>query len=185
MSLLSTSDLSKLWARNAQVPGTIYTTIQELIAQRANLQSDQPAIVAWDGDYKYGQFMHLASHLASYLSQHVSPRSSKVLPIVMSKSKWMPIAMVGALLGGWGIAPLDIATPAARLAQILDILDPPCILTTLEDTITINTAVPALAVDRLGLEDHALSCTEQPAKKASAKVAAIVFTSGSTGSPKV
>lgn len=184
MSSPTTSDLSTLWAWNAQVPGAISTTVQALISQRASLQSDQPAIAAWDGDYTYGQFMHLASNLATYLSQHVSQRSGKILPIVMSKSKWMPVAMVGALLGGWGIAPLDIATPTARLAQILDILDPPCILTTLEDTETVSTAVSALAVDRLGLEDHSLSGTEQPAENASTKVAAIVFTSGSTGSPK-
>ncbi|PTB37271.1 hypothetical protein M441DRAFT_61261 [Trichoderma asperellum CBS 433.97] len=184
MSSLTTSDLSKLWARNAQVPNTISTTVQELIARRASLRSNQPAIAAWDGDYTYGQFMHLASNLANHLSQHVYPRSGKVLPIVMSKSKWMPIAMVGALLGGWGIAPLDIATPTARLAQILDILDPPCILTTSEDTIAVSTAVPALAVDRFGLEDRSLSGPEQTTGKASAKVAAIVFTSGSTGSPK-
>ncbi|KKP05393.1 hypothetical protein THAR02_02498 [Trichoderma harzianum] len=184
MSSIIASELSELWIQNAQVPGVISTTVQELIAQRASIQSDHPAIVAWDGNYTYGEFMRLASNLANYLSQHIGQQSGKVLPIMMSKSKWMPIAMVGALLGGWGIAPLDIRTPAARIAEILDILDPPCILTISESTIAIHTTVPIFVVDNLGLEYQLFSGVENLTENASTNIAAIVFTSGSTGSPK-
>ncbi|KAL6823348.1 hypothetical protein V8C40DRAFT_275409 [Trichoderma camerunense] len=184
MSSIKASELSELWIRNAQVPGVISTTVQELIAQRASIQGDNPAIVAWDGNYTYAELMRLASNLAKCLSQQIGQHSGKVLPIVMSKSKWMPIAMVGALLGGWGIAPLDIRTPAARLAEILDILDPPCILTISESTIVIDTTVPIFAVDHLGLEYQILSGIERLAENASTNIAAVVFTSGSTGSPK-
>ncbi|KAL7790519.1 putative nonribosomal peptide synthase [Trichoderma afarasin] len=184
MSSIKASELSELWIRNAQVPGVISTTVQELIAQRASIQGDNPAIVAWDGNYTYAELMRLASKLAKCLSQQIGQHSGKVLPIVMSKSKWMPIAMVGALLGGWGIAPLDIRTPAARLAEILDILDPPCILTISESTIVIDTTVPIFAVDHLGLEYQIFSGIERLAENASTNIAAVVFTSGSTGSPK-
>ncbi|KAK4060862.1 uncharacterized protein Triagg1_10554 [Trichoderma aggressivum f. europaeum] len=184
MSSTTASELSELWIRNAQVPGVISTTVQDLIAQRASIQSDHPAIVAWDGNYTYEELMRLASNLASFLSQHIGQHSGKVLPIVTSKSKWMPIAMVGALIGGWGIAPLDVNTPTARLAEILDILNPPCILTTSESTILIDTTVPLFAVDELSLEDQLFSGAEHPAENTSTNIAAVVFTSGSTGSPK-
>ncbi|KAK4062439.1 hypothetical protein Trihar35433_9260 [Trichoderma harzianum] len=184
MSSITASEPSELWIRNAQVPIVIPTTVQELIAQRASIQSDHPAIVAWDGNYNYGELMRLASNLANCLSQKIGQHPGKVLPIVMSKSKWMPITMVGALLGGWGIAPLDIRTPAARLAEILDILDPPCILTISESTIAIDTSVPIFAVDDLGLEYQLFSGVEHLTENASTNVAAVVFTSGSTGSPK-
>lgn len=184
MSSLTASELSELWIRNAQVPGVISTTVQELIAQRASIQSDHPAIVAWDGNYTYGELIRLASNLANCLSQHIGQHSGKVLPIVMSKSKWMPIAMVGALLGGWGIAPLDVHTPSARLAEILDILDPPCILTISESTIAIDTTVPIVAVDDLGLEYQLFGGVDHLAKNTATNFAAVVFTSGSTGSPK-
>ncbi|KAL5083989.1 hypothetical protein Trisim1_000722 [Trichoderma cf. simile WF8] len=184
MSSITASDLSELWIQNAQVPSVISTAVQDLIAQRASIQSDHLAIVAWDGSYTYGELMRLASNLANYLSQHIGQHSGKILPIVMSKSKWMPIAMVGALLGGWGIAPLDIRTPAARLAEIMDILDSPCILTTSESTMAIDTMVPIFAVDDLGLEYQLFSDVERLAENASTNAAAVVFTSGSTGSPK-
>ncbi|KAL7953838.1 putative nonribosomal peptide synthase [Trichoderma compactum] len=184
MSSLTALELSELWIRNAEVPSVISTTVQELIAQRASIQSDHPAIVAWDGHYTYGELMRLASNLASCLSQRIGQHSDKVLPIVMSKSKWMPIAMVGALLGGWGIAPLDINTPTARLTEILDILDSPCILTISENTTAIDTTVPVFAVDELDLEDKLFSGVDHLAENASTNIAAVVFTSGSTGSPK-
>ncbi|KAG8406762.1 putative NRPS-like protein biosynthetic cluster [Metarhizium acridum] len=186
MPPLTKTQLDQLWARNSQVPAATSTSVQELIALRAGTQSNQPAITAWDGDYSYGQLMHLASSLADHLARNVCPHHGRVLPIVMEKSKWVPVAMLGALIGGWGIAPLDINTPTARLAIILDMLDPPCILTTSEVRIKVNTVVPALPVDGLGLKDQSLSYTEQPAQRISmsAKVAAVVFTSGSTGSPK-
>ncbi|KAL6786715.1 hypothetical protein J3E68DRAFT_441171 [Trichoderma sp. SZMC 28012] len=184
MSSITTSELSELWIRNAQVPGVISTAVQQLIAQRASIRSDHSAIAAWDGNYTYGELIRLASSLANWLSQHIGQHPGKVLPIVMSKSKWMPIAMVGALLGGWGIAPLDIRTPAARLAEILDILDPPCILTISENTIAIDTTIPIFAVDDLGLEYQLFSGVERLVENASTNIAAVVFTSGSTGSPK-
>lgn len=184
MSSITASELSELWIRNAQVPGVISTAVQQLIAQRASIQSDHPAIVAWDGNYTYGELIRLASSLANCLSQHIGQHPGKILPIVMSKSKWMPIAMVGALLGGWGIAPLDIRTPAARLAEILDILDPPCILTISESATAIDTTIPIFAVDDLGLEYQLFSGVERLVENASTNIAAVVFTSGSTGSPK-
>lgn len=183
MSLLTKSELDQIWARNAKVPNAISPTVQELIAQRASTQSNRPAIIASEGECSYGQLMHLASNLANYLSQNLCPHHGKVLPIVMSKSKWMPIAMVGALLGGWGIAPLDIQTPTARLAEILDMLDPPCILITSDITIEVNTVVGVLRVDGLGLDDQSSEPWE-PVENVPGQVAAVVFTSGSTGSPK-
>lgn len=130
--------------------------------------------------------MHLASNLADYLAQNVCQRHGRVLPIVMNKSKWVPVAMLGTLIGGWGIALLDINTPTARLAEILGILDPPCILATSEAGIAVNTVVPVLREDRLCLNDQSLSGSgaKQLTRRASPKAAAVVFTSGSTGSPK-
>lgn len=184
MSPLTNPELHQLWKQNAGVPSPISTAVQDLIIQRAAEQSNRQAIIAWDGEFNYGQLICLASNLSHYLSQHACRHHGKVLPILMSKSKWMPIAMVGALLGGWGIAPLDIQTPTARLTEILDILDPPCLLTTSEATIEVDTAVPLIPVDDLDLDDESFSGPWQPAKKVPVKVAAVVFTSGSTGSPK-
>ncbi|KHO01262.1 AMP-dependent synthetase/ligase [Metarhizium album ARSEF 1941] len=184
MPSLTTAELDRLWARNAKVPDAVCVSVHELIAQRACSQPDQPAVAAWDGDYTYGQLVHLVCSLADHLARNVCPRHGRVLPIVMSKSKWMPVAMLGALSGGWGIAALDVNTPTGRLAEILDMLDPPCILTTSEVRITVDTAVPALAVDELGLGDEPPAATEQRDQPTPARVAAVVFTSGSTGSPK-
>ncbi|TQV92108.1 hypothetical protein V2A60_004406 [Cordyceps javanica] len=184
MPALTEADLDQLWSLNARIPETVPVSVHKLIAQRASTQGDSPCVVSWDGTYSYKQLMQMASNLADYLDRNVQRKQGQVLPILMCKSSWMPVAMLGALMGGWGIAPLDINLSDTKVAQILEQLDPPCILTASEVEISTSVAIPRLGVDRLGLRKQHPSITKRVEKVPSIDLAAVVFTSGSTGAPK-
>ncbi|OAA52947.1 AMP-dependent synthetase/ligase [Cordyceps fumosorosea ARSEF 2679] len=183
MPTLTDAELDELWTQNATPPVAVSTPIQELIAQRADVQRDMPCVVSWDGSYNYEQLVQRASNLADHLDRKVCRKHGQVLPILMYKSSWMPVAMMGALMGGWGTVPLDANLSAAKLAEILERLKPPCILTLSDIEISVNVEIPRLVVDRLGLLDWPSKPRPRTAKSTT-NITAVVFTSASTGASK-
>ncbi|CAG8983475.1 hypothetical protein HYALB_00000644 [Hymenoscyphus albidus] len=199
MSLIPEEDLKQIWSWNSTSTRTTFTCVQDLITETARKQPLEPAICAWDGDLDYAQLLFTSSQISEYMNQ-LGILPGKVLPLWMKKSKWMPVTTLGVLKAGYGIALLDWNIPQERLRGIIESLDSPLVLTTSDSYPSLVSTVRPLLVDKLRFEKKR-DCLAEPVSTtrldssnqagtntfSSARrdqVAAIVFTSGSTGSPK-
>ena len=108
--------LDEIWSQNASIPEQIQGCVHDLIAGIAESQSDTLAVCAWDGDFTYGQLEALASEVARRLIGLVAPKSS--IPILFSKSRWTPVAMLGIIKAGCACIALDPSQPDTRLRSI-------------------------------------------------------------------
>ncbi|KAI9698358.1 MAG: hypothetical protein M1836_003938 [Candelina mexicana] len=183
MSLIGDGELEKIWAWNAKVPKTVSTYVQDLIVETAQQQPFAPAICAWDGEFNYEQLIAVSSKIADHVAS-CGIRPGIILPICMGKSKWMPVAILGALRADCGVALIDSSTPHGRLCGIIQMLGSPIILTTSDLESTFDPILTPMVIDRLQFDERRPDTFATTSKGYSSTVSAIVFTSGSTGSPK-
>ncbi|KAI9715671.1 MAG: putative NRPS-like protein biosynthetic cluster [Candelaria pacifica] len=183
MSLIDDGELEEIWAWNAEVPKTVSTYVQDLIVETAQQQPLAPAICAWDGEFNYEQLIAVSSKIADHVVS-CGIRPGIILPICMGKSKWMPVAILGALRADCGVALIDSSTPHGRLCGIIQMLDSPIILTTSDLESTFDTILTPMVIDRLQFDERRPDTFATTSKGYSSTVSAVVFTSGSTGSPK-
>ncbi|KXS97155.1 hypothetical protein AC578_3058 [Pseudocercospora eumusae] len=183
-SILATNeDLDKIWTWNASRPRAVDGRVHDLVAALAQERPDALAIDAWDGRLTYSQLDAVTGRLAHVLSLHGVAEGS-IVAIYLSKSRWMPIAMLSIIKAGAAAVVLDTNHPLARLDSILEQTSPSLILTS-----------PALKHDLPGsghyqsidLNDALLSSTnfEQLHRAVPpSQIVYISFTSGTTGLPK-
>ncbi|KAK8092189.1 Nonribosomal peptide synthetase 12 [Apiospora kogelbergensis] len=85
--------------------------IHRLIAEHALENSDIQAVCAWDGDLTYGELDELAMTVASHLRNRGVTADSPV-PVVVDKSRWAVVAMLGVLNSGGILVPVDAELPS-------------------------------------------------------------------------
>ena len=146
----------------------------------------QPAAVAVADATTSLSYAALAAHamaLATTLRQHgVGPDAP--VPLLADRSATTIAALLAIMLAGGAYVPIDPTTPAARIAQILDSLQPPLVLVEPAFTEQIPAHITTLSLASLS-SDAALPSTEfsQPALQPH-NLAYLIYTSGSSGTPK-
>jgi len=103
-----------------------------------------------------------------------------IVPIALNRSASVVIAMLAVWRTGAAYTPLDLTYPKARLSQILGACTPKCVITSIADQQKIDTqnATPVL------IDAQTTSHTFEPVDIAPEDPAYIIFTSGSSGTPK-
>lgn len=117
----SPEDLHQIWAWNGSVPNQIRGSIHDQITFHAEHQPNAPAVCAWDGNFTYSELDAIATKVARKLiiQQHgIAPKSS--IPLLFSKSKWTPVAMLAVLKAGCSAIALDATQPDGRLKSIVE-----------------------------------------------------------------
>ena len=193
MDGISEHDLRQIWKWNARVPETVQECIHEIFAERARSQPDAPAVCAWNGHLSYKQLDELSSRVAHHLVRiGVRAEANAIIPLCFEKSLWTPVAVLGVLKAGAACV-LLADQPLRRLQTIVQQLQPPAILSS---ALNLETAtnlakrvgdVPTFVVDQEQIDQlltqQAMLATALPIVHSSQKLY-VVFTSGSTGSPK-
>jgi non-ribosomal peptide synthetase component F len=158
-SLASPQDLSSIWKWNYTVPLSVEGCVHDVIKGFAASQPDASAVCAWDGDFTYAQLDALANHVASKIIQLGTPSRSSV-PILLSKSRWTPVAMLAVIKSGCSAIALDATQPDARLRSIAQQARPSTIVASsaLSRRASRLLDVPVLALDNTLL--HAIGQPE-------------------------
>lgn len=182
----SKEDVTDIWNWNSAVPETVNKCVHELISDTARRQPQAQAVCAWDGNWTYEELDRLSTKLAHYLVS-LGVSSQHILPLLFEKSRWMPIAMLGAMKAGAASVAVDTNQPEDRLRSIITQADPIVTLSSVakQDLSRTLTSAQNVLVNEDGLEAIPLPKGKKtlPAVDPSSRLY-LVFTSGSTGTPK-
>jgi amino acid adenylation domain-containing protein len=177
--------------------------LQHGVIARAEARAEATALV-WQGEkLSYGGLVE-ASQKVSHLLHGLGCRRGDRVVLLVPKSPLAIQAMLGTLLADAAYTPVDLKNPAARVAQILQVLEARVLLASREaaplvaalaqegkldeklriawldgEAVSENLPSHATAQDLAACPSHAL-----PSENAPSDLAHILFTSGSTGVPK-
>lgn len=186
VDMVSPEDREQISRWNRRTPQCIDQCIHEIFQERCLSQPIAPAVCAWDGDLTYSELHEYASRLAAHLnSLGVSPEV--FVPLCLDKSAWTIVAMLGVLIAGGAIVPLDPSHPLSRHQEILKELDANIILYSPNYSQRYSGIVKkAVQIDRhmiKNLQSISRRC-HHTTSATSSNAAYAIFTSGSTGRAK-
>jgi amino acid adenylation domain-containing protein len=178
--------------------------IQEYVTRQAERRRDAVALVLDDQRLTYGELEEESNRLARVLRDSGCVRGDRVT-IFQPKQPAAIVSMLGALKADCAYVPIDVASPAPRVAKILEaaesrvILVDPSSSKLLDDTLAEAELAGAPVIGSVGegtLEGEHFASAFSPPDWASADaspvdvqnspedIAHLLFTSGSTGTPK-
>jgi len=178
--------------------------LQEWVTREAERRPDTTAVVMGGERYTYGQLDRCSNMLAHALRAAGCERGDRVC-LLLPKSPTTVVTLLGALKADACYVPLDVSSPAPRIAKIVESAEPRVILASARGAATLRALFEdgrLRASIRIGwleadggagapcdatftLEDvrrmpsHDRACANSPADRAH-----ILYTSGSTGTPK-
>lgn len=183
---VSVQDLEQIWSWNSDLPIPYAECLHNIISRRASECPDQLAVDAWDGSFTYSGLNQFSTQLAQHL-HHVGVRQSNVVPLVFERSRYCVASMLAILKLGAAFVLLDSGLPISRLQNMVEQVNAAIVLCSGSSVpLAAKLASTAVKVPVVTTEDMPNS-TELPVPANMdplSTIAAIVFTSGTTGTPK-
>lgn len=183
LELLSALDRRDLQLWNQDVPSTMKSTINEIFAQRVVENPKSQAVESWDGRLSYEELDSLSSRVSTLLLEAgVRPRD--VIPLCFEKSLWTVVAMFGVLKSGCAFLLMDVSHPTTRLQTLSKAVGAPLVLSSHEQRERAESLASRVIVI---LESALPALTKNEPRQVQVSpfdVGAIIFTSGTTGTPK-
>ncbi|KAL4976782.1 hypothetical protein BDW66DRAFT_150741 [Aspergillus desertorum] len=171
---------------NASLPEQPKRCAHAIIQDQVLAQPSAPAICSWDGNFTYAQLDALTTKLAHHLTDWgVGPEV--FVGLCFEKSAWAVIAQVAVLKAGGAFASLDPAHPENRLRGLVDDIAAPIVLCStryLDKASKICKAALAVSHDALEKIPNP-SATKRLPTSSVENAAYAIFTSGTTGKPKI
>ncbi|RAL11456.1 nonribosomal peptide synthase Pes1 [Aspergillus homomorphus CBS 101889] len=175
----------KLREWNAHLEDRPELCAHEIVRQNALAYPSKPAICAWDGDFTYGEVDALATRLAEHLAI-MGVKPEVFVAMFFEKSAWTVIAQLAVLKAGGAFASLDPTHPTDRLSGMIEDLGTNIILCCekyQEKASSICESTFVVSKSTIEQLPEPTSSQIQPANVNNP--AYVIFTSGTTGKPKV
>ena len=159
------------------------TTIHELIADQAILQSDQLAICGWDAELSYARLDELSTNFASYLVTHESFCQETIVPLYFERSTWTVVSLIAVFKAGGIALLLDPTHPMTRLEELVAETQSKLLLCDRKNsnTLAVGTTIEVTADFVRNLPTQLYRHVPVRADQ----TAVVLSTSGSTGKPKI
>ncbi|WP_157513998.1 non-ribosomal peptide synthetase, partial [Nocardia concava] len=161
------------------------TTLAALFAAQAARSPESSAIVGPGVQLTYADLHRASNRLARRLID-LGAGPEHVVALAFGPSVEQIIAVHAVLATGAAYLPLEPEHPRSRHAQVLELAQPVCVLTTARDGFEIA-STEVLRIDELDLScysDAPVTDADRSAPLRPENLAYVLFTSGSTGQPK-
>jgi amino acid adenylation domain-containing protein len=183
LDLICDLDRRDLQRWNQQPPSTVSSTIHELFRQRVLQIPESQAVESWDGALTYAELDTLSSHLSLQLLE-AGACLGDCIPLCFEKSVWIVVAILGVLKSGCSFLLMDVSHPTSRLQTLSNEAKATLVLSSSAQRQRAVELAPRVIV----VSDSTLQITtrHEPHRieVSPSAVAAVVFTSGTTGTPK-
>jgi tyrocidine synthetase-3 len=156
-------------------------TIQELFEQRVKEQPDAIAVINGETTLTYRELNEKSNQLAHYLWRNCRIGRDMLVGLMVERSEWMIIGIMGILKAGAAYVPIDPEYPETRRRYIAEDSGLQLLLTEKE---YLNNEWP---VEQVDIRNNAIAkeSTVNPVNENySSDRAYIIYTSGTTGKPK-
>lgn len=166
-----------------------HDTLSDMLEDIAERHPDSVALQALSGDaltrITYGQLLHGADHVAASLARHGVSHGDRVALAGRNHPNW-GIAYFGIIRAGATAVPIDKEHEAEAVATVLEASKSRLLL--IDEDLLPEAALPCPRLDLHELVDAALGQVEPPPtpdpRLSPDDIASILYTSGTTGSPK-
>lgn len=160
------------------------SSINEFAEKQAAVRAAQNAVIYKNRSLSYKEVNEYADQLAAWLVQEKNILPGNRVGVLMRRSEWMVVVLLGILKSGAAYVPVDPAYPAHRVSYILNDSKPSIVLVE-EGTGFYNPEQENVqSLDQLITRLQQRMFTPQPVSITPAQLAYIIYTSGSTGDPK-
>lgn len=138
------------------------------------------ALIAGEKELSYAVLNSLSDRLGAYLS---AGSEHPFVGLLMARTEWMVISMLGILKAGKAYVPIDPSYPAARIKYILEDAAPAMLLV---DEASVALIPPDYKGQVIRITDISLDEPAVPVNRGDirSQTAYLIYTSGSTGKPK-
>jgi len=157
-------------------------TLVDLFEGQVERASGDPAVVYEGKRLTYGELNERANQLAHYLRQEYRVRPGDLVGIMVDRSEWLVIGLLGILKSGAAYVPIDPAFPEERVRIMLEDSQCRVVLTRGFDLERVRAYSGGHVVD---VTEAKVAMTSNPVPAVVGKdLAYVIYTSGSTGRPK-
>jgi amino acid adenylation domain-containing protein len=189
VSMAGPWDVQKAIEFNNNSTVMIDRCFHELFEERATIQPDAPAICAWDGRLTYMELNKAANRLAYYLLKEYNVKHGEIIHVCFEKSIWHYVSILAINKAGAAWVPLDPGHPAQRKTQVMNQTGGKLTLVSPNNAEIMNGLGQTVLPVSQSLDDKIKlslgTCEQAPNVNVSPDdVAYLLFTSGTTGTPK-
>ncbi|EAW20684.1 putative nonribosomal peptide synthase [Aspergillus fischeri NRRL 181] len=112
-------DLQQAFDRNQEEPEIVDACVHQLIEEQGRIRPDAPAVRAWDGNLTYRQLNCAANRLAHYLTASFGVVPDDLIHVCFEKSVWFFISILAINKAGPAWVPLDPSHPRQYHKQVI------------------------------------------------------------------
>ncbi|GMG11820.1 unnamed protein product [Aspergillus oryzae var. brunneus] len=183
LHLLSVNDHERLLRWNTALHEPEFHCVHQAVTQVALRQPSAPAVCGFDGSFSYAQLEIQSTQLAAYIVvRGVTPAT--YVPLCFEKSRWTTVAMLAVMKAGATFVPLDPTHPITRLQELCRRVDACFVLTSVTQAHIGSKLADNVIVIGDRNYDHSARTADIPVIVDPEQPAYVLFTSGTTGSPK-
>ncbi|MEM8907095.1 MAG: amino acid adenylation domain-containing protein, partial [Bacteroidota bacterium] len=158
-------------------------SVIEVFDNHVHQQATQPALLFQDREWTYQSLNFAAEEVAAYLQNVHHVQAGDFVGILLERSEWMIIALLGVLKAGAIYVPMSPAHPLDRKQFVVDDTQMKVLIhTDAQAAVIASLAVHPFPIDQ-GLQQKASLHFQAVPIQANAPVY-LIYTSGTTGQPK-